>query len=107
IVAQYHGAEAAGMAAAQETRIHGGEAVPENIPKLMVPAGEHWLPEVLMKAGLAKSNGEGRRLNENGGVVFDDVKAVDTKAKVAVTASHLLKCGKRSFVRVEAEAGRD
>ncbi|HKP96249.1 MAG TPA: tyrosine--tRNA ligase [Fibrobacteria bacterium] len=102
IVTQYHGAEAAEKAAVQEKKIHAGEALPADIPVLRVPAGEHWIPELIVKAGLAKSNGEGRRLIENGGVSFDDAKVSDPKAKAAVSGSHLLKCGKRSFVRVEA-----
>jgi tyrosyl-tRNA synthetase len=102
IVTQYHGADAAEKAAVQEKRIHAGEALPENMPVLKVPAGEHWIPELIVKAGLAKSNGEGRRLIENGGVAFDDAKVTDPKAKAAISGSHVLKCGKRSFVRVEA-----
>ena len=102
IVAQYHGAEAAEAAAQQERKIHSGEAVPEDIPELAVPAGEIWLPELIVKAGLAKSNGEARRLIENGGVTFDGAKVTDPKAKAAVSGEHLLKCGKRSFGRVRA-----
>jgi tyrosyl-tRNA synthetase len=102
IVAQYHGADAAEMAAIQEKRIHAGEALPENIPVLQAAAGEHWLPELIVKAGFAKSNGEGRRLIENGGVSFDDAKVTDPKAKVTVSGRHLLKCGKRNFARFEA-----
>ena len=102
IVTQYHGAEAAEKAADQERKIHTGEALPEDMPVLTVPSGEHWVPELIVKAGLAKSNGEARRLVENGGVSFDDAKVSDPKAKAAVTATHLLKCGKRNFVRVVA-----
>lgn len=101
IVTQYHGAEAAEKAAIQEKKIHSGEALPDDMPILRVAAGEHWLPELIVKAGLAKSNGEGRRLIENGGVSFDEGKVTDPKAKVLVAGSHLLKCGKRSFVRLE------
>lgn len=102
IVGQYHGADAAEKAAVQERKIHSGEALPEDMPELRVPAGEHWLPELIVKAGLAKSNGEGRRLIESGGVSFDEAKVTDGKAKVGVSGSHLLKCGKRNFVRVLA-----
>ena len=101
IVTQYHGGDAAENAARQEKKIHAGEAVPEDIPVLTVAAGEHWVPELIVKAGLAKSNGETRRLIENGGVAFDEAKVADPKAKVAVTGKHLLKCGKRNFVRIE------
>jgi tyrosyl-tRNA synthetase len=102
IVGQYHGAEAAEKAAVQERKIHAGEAVPEDVPVVPSPAGEVWLPELVVKAGLAKSNGEARRLIENGGVAFDEVKVTDPKAKVAVSGTHLLKCGKRNFVRIQA-----
>jgi len=102
IVTQYHGAEAAEKAAAQERKIHAGEALPEDLPALTVPAGDHWIPELMVKAGQAKSNGEARRLIENGGVSFDDAKVGDPKAKAAVSGSHLLKCGKRNFVRIVA-----
>ena len=103
IVTQYHGPEAAEKAAAQERKIHAGEALPEDMPELRIPSGEHWLPEVMVSAGLAKSNGEARRLIENGGVSYDEVKVTDPKAKVGVTGKHILKCGKRNFVRVLAE----
>lgn len=102
IVAQYHGREAADRAAGQERKIHAGEAVPEDIPSLEIPSGEIWLPELIVKAGLAKSNGEARRLIENGGVSFDEAKVTDPKAKAAVVGTHLLRCGKRNFVRVKA-----
>lgn len=103
IVTQYHGAEAAAKAAEQEKKIHSGEAVPEDLPVLAMPAGEYWLPELMVKAGLAKSNGEGRRLIENGGVSFDEAKVIDGKAKVKVAGKHLLRAGKRNFVQVTAQ----
>jgi len=103
IVGQYHGPDAAEKAAAQERKIHTGEAIPEDIPELRLPAGEHWLPELIVKAGLAKSNGEGRRLIESGGVSFDEAKVIDGKTKVEVSGRHLLKCGKRNFVRILAQ----
>jgi tyrosyl-tRNA synthetase len=102
IVAQYHGPDAAEKAAAQERKIHAGEALPEDIASLTVPAGEHWIPELIVKAGLAKSNGEARRMIENGGVSFDEAKVIDPKAKAVVSGTHLLKCGKRNFVRIAA-----
>jgi tyrosyl-tRNA synthetase len=100
IVAQYHGLEAAEKAAAQEKKIHSGEVVPDDVPILALAAGEIWLPELIVKANLAKSNGEARRLIENGGVSFDEIKITDPKAKIMISSQHLLKCGKRNFVRI-------
>ncbi|HLP30264.1 MAG TPA: tyrosine--tRNA ligase [Geothrix sp.] len=103
VTAQYHGAEAADKAAEQERKIHAGEALPDDLPVLAVPAGSHWIPELIVKAGLAKSNGEARRLVENGGVSFDDVKVTDPKARAEVAGEHVLRCGKRNYVRVRAD----
>ncbi len=103
IVAQYHGTEAAEEAAQKERRIHAGEALPETMPEISLPSGEHWVPELLFKAGISKSNGEGRRLIENGGVIWDGEKITDAKAKVTVSGEHLLRAGKRNFVKIRVE----
>jgi len=103
IVTQYHGIEAAELAAQQERKVHAGEAIPDSTPMIRVPGGEHWLPALLVEAGLAKSNGEGRRMIENGGVAFDNVKISDPKTNVLIASEHVLRAGKRSFVRVWAE----
>ncbi len=100
IVTQYHGADAAGKAAQEERRIHSGEATPENIPVLRVEAGEHWIPALLTQAGIVKSNGEGRRLIANGGISFDGEKITDAKANIRITAEHILRAGKRDFVKI-------
>ncbi len=100
IVTQYHGADAAEKAAEEERRIHSGEALPQDIPVLQVKAGEHWVPALLTQAGIVKSNGEGRRMIENGGVSFDGEKLADAKVNVQVTGEHILRAGKRGFVKV-------
>jgi tyrosyl-tRNA synthetase len=102
IVAQYHGADAAAKAAREERSIHAGESLPEDMPALQVKTGEHWIPELLVMAALVKSNGEGRRLIENGGVSFDGEKIADARAKVRVSGEHVLRAGKRGFVKIIA-----
>jgi tyrosyl-tRNA synthetase len=104
IVTQYHGKDAADKAAHEEKRIHAGDILPEDMPVFQVPAGEHYLPVLIVLAGLAKSNGDARRLIENSGVSFDGVKVRDPKANVAVSAEHVLRTGKRAFARIVATA---
>jgi tyrosyl-tRNA synthetase len=104
IVTQYHGAEAATQAALDEKRIHSGEALPEDMPELKVSAGEHGLLELMTAGKLTKSNGEARRLVENGGVQVDGQKITDPKHKVMVSGTHLLRSGKRVFLRIVAGA---
>ncbi len=102
IVAQYHGTDAADAAAQEEKRIHSGQAIPSNIPEFQVSLGSQWVPSLLVLAGLAKSNGDGRRFIEGGSVTFDEVKITDPKAQVEVTGTHLLRVGKRNFARIIA-----
>ncbi len=102
IVAQYHGAEAAETAAQAEKKIHAGDILPEDMPRLEVAPGEHFLPALIVQAGLAKSNGEARRLIENSGVSWDGEKVRDVKAHVTVAGEHVLRTGKRAFARIVA-----
>ncbi len=103
LVTEYHGDEAAQRAAAQEAKIHAGQALPDDIPVLAVEAREYGVPELLVLSGLVKSNGEGRRLIDNGGVRFDDEKVPDAKARVVVSGEHVLRAGKRQFVKLRAQ----
>ena len=85
------------------TTSHPGDIKPEDMPVFRVPAGEHYLPALMVVTGQAKSTAEGRRLIENRGVSFDGVKILDPKASVTVSQEHLLRAGKRSFARVLPE----
>ena len=100
IVTQYHGKKAAEDAAQAEKKIHAGDILPEDMPLFAVAAGEHFLPALIVQAGLAKSNGEARRLIENSGVSWDGEKVRDVKANVTVSGEHVLRTGKRAFARI-------
>lgn len=102
IVTQYHGAEAAAAAVMQEKKVHAGDALPEDAPLLEVAKGAHWVCDLLVQGKLAASNGEGRRLIQNGGVRFDGRVVTDAKENLDIAAEHVLKVGKRNFLRVKA-----
>ena len=100
IVAHYHGKDAAEKAKMEEKKIHAGDILPEDMPVFKIEAGEHFLPGLMVTTGQAKTNGDARRLIENRGVSFDDVKVLDTKAMVTVSGEHILRTGKRNFARI-------
>lgn len=60
--------------------------------------------EVLVKAGIAKSKGEGRRLIEQGGVSVDDVKPTSPVATISKADFDkgyvVIKKGKKVFIKV-------
>jgi tyrosyl-tRNA synthetase len=67
-------------------------------PTISLSAGEHDTIDVLVKAGLAGSNSEARRLLEQGGVKLNQQK-VDS-AQITVKSGDLLQVGKRKFVKI-------
>ncbi len=104
IVADFHG-EAAGRIAAEEfERVFAQKEAPDEVREVRLPGGPEpvWIPKLLVHLGLAKSNGEARRLIEQGGVSIDGERVADASREIAAAAkvSHLIKVGKRHFVRV-------
>ena len=104
IVADYHGDAAAGQAAAEFERIFAKKETPDEVREVRLPASAQplWVPKLLVSVGLAKSNGEARRLIEQGGVSIDGQRLDDPAREIpaAAPASHLIKVGKRHFVKV-------
>ena len=66
--------------------------------------GQIGILKLLVKAGLARSNGEARRNVEQGGVSVDGDKITDGKAQIAKDSigaeGIVLKRGKKKFMRV-------
>ncbi|HEV8701384.1 MAG TPA: tyrosine--tRNA ligase [Candidatus Polarisedimenticolia bacterium] len=104
LVADYHGAKAAAEAAAEFEKIFARKETPEEVREVRLPSAPDpvWVPKLLVGIGLAKSNGEARRLIEQGGVYLDGERLSDTSREVpaAPAATYLFKVGKRHFVRV-------
>jgi tyrosyl-tRNA synthetase len=95
----YHGAEAADAARAHfERTIIQGEA-PEDMPELPLGAPSAGLLELIRRAGFAASNGEARRLVQQGAVSLDGERVDDPMLEVSA-APVVLKVGKRRYARV-------
>ncbi|PYS95324.1 MAG: tyrosine--tRNA ligase [Acidobacteria bacterium] len=103
IVADYHGEKAAGEAAAEFDRVFARKETPDEVREVRLPGSPQplWVPKLLVSLGLAKSNGEARRLIEQGGVSLDGERVADPAREVAAApgASYLVKVGKRHFIR--------
>jgi tyrosyl-tRNA synthetase len=107
LVSLYHGADAAKSARAQFDRIFKEKDRPDTIPEVSIPAdvfkeGKVWLPRLLTAMGLASSNGEARRLIEQGGVKLDDRVQADASAEFEAheLKGVVIQVGKRRFLRV-------
>lgn len=105
IVAMYHGEDAAEAARAhfEKTVVQGG--VPDDVPDLQPASGDGariGLLNLMKEAGFTSSNGEGRRLIEQGAVSIDEEPVTDTGRYIDLEqeAPFVLQVGKRRFVRV-------
>lgn len=79
------------------------DAESAEIPADAVSDGEVQIAGLIAALGLAKSNGEARRLIEGGGVSLDGVKVEDSRARVKVEdlRGKVLKVGKHQFRRLK------
>lgn len=92
-----HGTEAADKAVhATEALFAGGDS--ELTPTVDVAPGEYGVVELLVKAGLATSNSEARRLLQQGGVKLNQEKV--GAETLTVKSGDLLQVGKRKFAKI-------
>jgi tyrosyl-tRNA synthetase len=100
VVTRFIGEEEARAAAEEFTRIFAQKELPDDIPEVAVPAGEIGLLNLMVQAGLAKSNGEARRLVKQGAVRIDEEKISDERAQIMPEEGMIIRSGKRGFARI-------
>ncbi len=106
-----HGEEEAAKAQAAAKAIFSGAADLDNMPSTTLEDedftnGAIDIMDILIKAGITKSRGEGRRLVQQGGISVDDAKVTDfamsfTQAALKETPI-VVKKGKKIFHKIEA-----
>ena len=94
-----HGEEKAAAAEAQARAAFGGEG---EMPEKKVPSDTATVLQALVAAGLCKSNGEARRLVEQGGVTVNGEKVTDANVALPAFPFTLFK-GKKIRVKVVSE----
>ena len=107
-----HGEEEANKADEAAKALFGGGVNTDNMPTTVLTAddftdGAVSLIDMMLKAEIIKSRGEGRRLIEQGGVAVDDEKAKNFADNVALSAFEkghvIVKKGKKIFVKFIVE----
>lgn len=100
VVARFHGAEAAAAASAEFARVFSQSQLPSDIPSVAIAEPELPLPALLVQCKLAGSNGEAKRLIEQGAVRIDEERMADPRARVAIRPGMIVRAGKRGFARI-------
>jgi len=105
IVNRYHG-EGAGQKAKEEfENIFKNKGLPDDIPEIKLQDNkEIWIPGIMKSSGLTKSTGEALRLMKQGAVSVNGEKWTDPDKNVPA-GEHLLKVGKRRFLKILPESG--
>lgn len=76
--------------------------LPENIPTLELKPDEHLvIIDLLIRAGLAESKSEAKRLVEQGGVEVDLAVIENPMQEIIPEDNMVIKAGKRNFVRIK------
>lgn len=106
LVRMYHGVEAADLAEEHFKTVFQERALPDDIPVIELAAsdlesGEMWIIKLLVSLGLVSSNGEGRRMVDQGAVKIDEVKITDVDANIAVVDEMIVQVGKRRFAQIK------
>lgn len=103
IVERYHGKEAATKAKEEFENIFKEKGLPDYIPEFRIEGeNEVWLPYIMKSSEFinTSSTGEAMRLIKQGGVSVDGKKWTDPYKKLSVVDEHILKVGKKSFLKI-------
>jgi tyrosyl-tRNA synthetase len=103
LVARYHGSIAANRAEENFVRRFRDNEIPDEMETCLLSAGGEklLLCKVLAEAGLVKSNSEGRRAIQQGGVKVNGVRVSDEAQEIDCPGEYILQVGKRRFARAK------
>jgi tyrosyl-tRNA synthetase len=107
LVSVYHGADVADAAQAEFVQVFQKKERPTEMPEVSVLLGDDGmigLIDLVVTSGCASSNGEARRVIEQGGVRLNNERIVDAAARVSVENGDIVQVGKRKFVRLTVNA---
>lgn len=105
IVSRYHNLQAAEAAAEEFDRVFKEGALPDEIPIISIPDGELengkiWITKLIVSCKFAATNGEARRLIQQGGVSVNSETINDPTLNIEITPGMTLKVGKRRFAKI-------
>ncbi len=103
-----HGEEEANKAQDAAKAVFGSGASSENMPTTVLSKddltdGKIGLLTLMVKAKLAVSNGEARRLVQGGGVSINDVKITNPAEQIDISSPVIIKKGKKVFHKITVE----
>ena len=105
IVRQFHGEQAAKEAEEYFVTVFQKKEIPDEMPEKVVEPGEYNVVELLFNLGIGTKS-EIKRLITQGGVYWDNNRIDNFKATVSVVGEHILRVGKRVFIKILANQSK-
>ena len=107
-VEMYHGKEAADEAEKHFVTVFQQRALPTDIPEKVVSKdtledGSIWIVKLLADLGLVPSNGEGRRMVQQGAVKINEEKVESVDDRIALEDGMVIQVGKRKFAKISLQ----
>lgn len=100
---RFHGEGAGADGEARFDRIHKQKAVPDDVPEIVIPAGDVHLPALLSQELGVGSRSDARRLVSGGAVKIDGEPVTELDLDAAVLDGRVLQAGKRRFARIRVD----
>jgi len=106
LVSRYHGPDESARAQENFVSRFRDNQIPDDMPEVRIRpsdelhAGKILLCKLLAMASLVKSNGEGRRAIQQGGVKINGERVADEGLEIACSGEFVLQVGKRRFAKV-------
>ena len=100
VVALYHGKSAALKAKKEFERVFSEKKLPAEILEVRLPKGSYNPIDLLLKARLASSKSEARRLVEQKGICIDENVLESPRQTIELKNPIILSKGKRHFVKI-------
>jgi tyrosyl-tRNA synthetase len=103
IVTRYHSEEASEHAAKEFDNVFKKKNVPDNIPEAETWGNEdRWICKVLTEHSLTESTSAAIRLIKQGAVTVNGQKVLDKDHQLEGNREHLIKVGKKRFLKITA-----
>ena len=100
IVKIYHGKKAAAAAEEEFNRVFKKKGLPSQIPAISIKEKNMNILDLLVKAKLASSKSEAKRLVGQGGVEIGGEVKKDWRERIEIRRRQIIRAGKRKFVKI-------
>jgi len=100
MVQRYHGEREARKAEEEFEKVFVKGELPGGIKEIKMPGKKIWVVDLLVKACLARSKNEAKRLIAQGGVKINEKKVENSDMDLLMDKEYIVQVGKRKFRRI-------